>query len=353
MPRINPKNIVKSLSEIAAESNKTAAKGLDAFASREMEMVPKYLELASLNGKDRFSSINIHSITKSFGGYETNLSKTNVLKDLLAIGNENGSPLTKDEIIGFLNATSGMKPKEQRNVLSFVKTSKEFVPKDFSVEEYKKCFTYDKFKARYLKIYGDTPLAKALPDFLSDQSIRKSYDIAVENTIRIHSNPYYQKALNGDRINPADYILKHPNKGFIDAVSKSSDPEKLLGVINAVGVNNNTIAAAEDLLQLFNLSKNNIGLISDVARDFYPAEIKQIAEVLSSEMKAGAKQEVVEYMMLTSKFSDGRGLSSERYNILKALGINGKIKMLPLRTYMDAYNPMSKITGNYEGGKKR
>lgn len=353
MPRINPRNIVKSLSEIAAESNKPAAKGLDALASREMEMVPKYLELASFDGKDRFSSKDIHSITKSFGSYVTDLSKTDILKDLLTIGKECGSPLTGNEIIGFLNATSCMKQREQRNVLTFVKTAKEFVPKDFSVEEYKKSFPYDKFKARYLKIYGDTPLAKALPDFLSDKSIRKSYEIAVENTIRIHSNPYYQKALNGDRINPADYILKHPNKGFIDAVSKSSDPEKLLGVINAVGVNNNTIAAAEDLLQLFNLSKNNIGLISDLARDFYPAEIKQIAEVLSREMKAGAKQEVVEYMMITSKFSDGRGLSSERYNILKALGINGKIKMLPLRTYMDAYNPISKITGNYEGGKKR
>ena len=124
MVSINPKKVVKFCNDAASQSKISKGISQGISNSREMEMIPKYLELAVMKGSDRFTKKQITAITKGFQDYKTALSKTDLLKDLLAIGEKAGTPLSPEEFLGFLKATSSMKQLEQRNVLKFLRASK-------------------------------------------------------------------------------------------------------------------------------------------------------------------------------------------------------------------------------------
>ena len=90
--------------------------------ARELQMLPKYMELETVNGVNRFSQKEISELSKMFSEYDSELSKVDILKELLAAGKKKGMRLTPEMIKDFLEATSSMTEKEQQNVLKFLKT---------------------------------------------------------------------------------------------------------------------------------------------------------------------------------------------------------------------------------------
>lgn len=363
VPPINSsKRAARLVNEAISSSKLTKTASELALNARELEMVPKYLELASLNGADRFSKEQIKSITAHFRTYDTKLSKTDLLKDLLSIGSEQGKPLTSEEMEGFLNATSSMKQLEQRNVLKFLKAAKEKEGVKATKEAVKKSFPYEDFKARQVKSYDGSDWLKRNPDFLSDEQVRERYETAINNEIRIQSNRYYQQSLSNNQYTPAQYITRN-SKEFVETVAKVTDPEKFLTVIEETGVTSNVLACADALTDALKLSGGHVFFVNDLVRSFYPPEIKQIVEILSKDVKAGKGPDFGLYIVRNIEgYNLGTSLKSMRKQILKDLGLEDKINLLPLKTkyYEDVFpSPLhegrgKKLSdGNFERGKKK
>lgn len=362
MPPINSaKKAAQMISEAVSSSKVTRTASDIALSAREMEMVPKYLELASLKGTDRFSKEQISSITSHFRVYKTNLSKTDLLKDLLAIGAEKGTPLSAEEFAGFLNATSSMKQLEQRNVLKFLKAAKEKEGVKLTPESIKKAFPYEDFKVRQIKSYEGTDWLKRYPDFFEDKQVRERYETAVSNEMRIASNRYYQQSRT-NTLTPAQYITRN-SKEFVETVAKVRDPEGFLSLIEETGVTSNVLASADALTDALKLSSGNISLVNDLVKSFYPPEIKQIVETLFKEVKMGKGPDLKFYIgHYFEGYNSGTSLKSQRKRILKDLELEDKINLLPLKTkyYEDVFpSPMQEgrgkllSDGNFERGKKK
>ena len=266
--------------------------------ARELQMLPKYMELETVNGVNRFSQKEISELSKMFSEYDSELSKVDILKELLAAGKEKGMRLTPEMMKDFLEATSSMTGKEQQNVLKFLKS-------------------------------------------------------AAEN-IKLPENG--SKAAAIKELNAINYINKQ-NPGIVEAIGKCSDPETAAIIIKETGVNFHVSEALDALTEAYKLSGNKTTFPIDLTRAFYPSEIKQIIKTLIAE---GKLDKLKNYQTLTYDYyerslSATPSLSSQRRDILKHLEIKDKIKLLPLRQKEDVYSArhISKVSGNFERGKRR
>lgn len=366
MVSFNPKTAAKIYNEIASQTKPAKTAAELAQEARELSMIPKYLELASLKGKNRFNAQEVKGLTKNFESYETGLSKTDLLKDLLAIGSENGKTLNADEITGFLKATSSLNEKEQKNVLKFLKAAKEAdsTGEKITLDGIRKKFTFEEFKKHEIDINKDTEFVKRNPNFLSEKELQERYEVMVNNEYRIASNEYYNNARSINKTLVSEFITKNSNPIFIKAVAESKDPEVLAKIINETGVTDLVSASADSLVDAYKLSSGNMNLVTDLSRAFYPAESKEIVELLSKE----TGRDWSSYRGFTSRrHNDGldglvdSSLNSQRRTILKKLDLTGKIKLIQLGSYRDVYafSTNGSVRGNkisggsYERGKKQ
>lgn len=364
MVSFNPKNMSKLCKDVVPQPKAVKTAEELAIEARELEMVPKYLELASFQGHDRFNPEQIKGLAKSFKIYETGLSKTELVKELLAIGTEKGKPLTSKEITGFLHATSSMKMLEQRNVLKFLKAAKETEIEKVTPENIRKIYPYEDFKKREIARVEKYKWYTNDPNYTKEENLRSRYETLLNNELRLESNKYYSNARKVNKKPVSEYITGNDVR-FVRAVAKSKDPETLLVIVSNTGVHDVISASAEALVDAYKLSGGSLNLVLDLSRGFYPAETKQIVEILRKEADKGMERDWSRYFGQTvSNYLDntlgGPNLSSQRSAVLKELGLTGKVKLIPLGKYADAYpaSPLlgrgSRIAdGNYEGGKRK
>lgn len=346
MVHIDPKNVTKIVQEAASQ---TVAKSKTVL--RELEMIPTYLELATIKGAERFSSGDIKSITKHFEDFDTNLSRIDVLKELLSIGAEKGKPLSANELNGFLEVTSSMSSNEQKNILKFLKAAKEKEGGKVTYQGIREQFDFDKFKEKTLRFHRGTSL--------SETDIKLLYERAIDNEYRIASNEYYNKGRAVLKNPPAQFVTTSLNPDVTKTIANCEDPTTFLEVIERIGVSNGVLSSANDLTKIFRLSEGNPDIVRDLSVLFYPEEISQITKVFMSDSGINLKT----YEGLVGKsFSEAPNIKGNRGKFLKQFGIKDKVKLsqLYLRNYQDVYSNSpfglrgKRISGgNYEGGKKK
>lgn len=357
MVKITPTEISRMYSKAASVAENAGSKAGKAgknaselaIESRELQMIPKYLELASIKGQDRFNSKQITEITEGFKEFETTQSKTDVLKNLLSIGAEKGKPLSSDEIKGFLDVTSGMKKQEQNNVLKFLKKVKEFEEEQITAEALGKEFTYEKYREKQVELFKGLKLG--LPD---EKTLRSRFKDEFRRELELRKNKFFLSSLAVNKIPVEEQLLNGRNLPFVRAVAGASDMDALFDIVRLVGVNDNVCHSANALIDVMKAT-HCLNLITDLSRGFYPAETKQIAELVKKDVKNGKdfetyfSQTIPEYGSSVKRES----LSTQRRRVLVELGYNGKIKLLPLERYADITDVSTRVGGNFERGKRR
>lgn len=354
MVKITPTEISRMYSKAASVAENAGSKAGKnaselAMESRELQMIPKYLELASIKGQDRFNSKQITEITEGFKEFETTQSKTDVLKNLLSIGAEKGKPLSSDEIKGFLDVTSGMKKQEQNNVLKFLKKVKEFEKEQITAETLGKEFTYEKYREKQVELFKGLKLG--LPD---EKTLRSRFKDEFRRELELRKNKFFLSSLAVNKIPVEEQLLNGRNLPFVKAVAGASDMDALFDIVRVVGVNDNVCHSANALIDVMKAT-HCLNLITDLSRGFYPAETKQIAELIKKDVKNGKdfetyfSQTIPEYGSSVKRES----LSTQRRRVLVELGYNGKIKLLPLERYADITDVSTRVGGNFERGKRR
>ena len=329
--------------------------------SRELQMVPKYLECAKLFGKEgyRFNDAEVKELTSAFAKYETKLSVTDVLKELLTIGSEgNVKTLSIDEIKAFLKATSGMKNEEQKNVLNFLKVSRQDTPVKLTHAQLEAEYPYEQFKADRIALDKQYGISTA---HYTDEYFRKFYSGYLNNEFRIRTNPYYAAQLKSKEFVFSDHLLRNDSK-LIKAVSEVTDSKSLYEVLKIAGAGDNAIAASKDLVSLYKMSNENKNLIKDLATMFYPSEVKHIREAVEAEVEMKAKHAVIKRYSRPEEESKS-SLRTTRSKILSLLQMSDDVRLLPIRTAKNEDIYPSKqygnvrgrriAGGNYEHGKKK
>ena len=362
MVRLNPTKITSYLSDTASRVAKSASKSAEEL-TREMEMVPRYLEVAQLaTGEYRFNPEDIKVLRKAFGDFDTALCKSDVVKELLSIGLQKGKPLSIKEMTAFLKATSSMEPREQQNVLKFIKGLKEVETVKYDEAFVKKNFiSFEDYKAKSLESYPEY-YARMTPDEL-ERHFRDSYKAHFDSEIRmVRTSDYYRKI---HEKGPMDVttIIGVPGYNFVEGISKCSNPEVLSEIVMNLGPERfqRIKFVEQSLVDAYKLSGGNMSFVNDLLRGFYPAETKAIVKALKEDP---SKAEVLlktyrEHTSENPTVFDGN-LSTQRRAILKKLKLDGKIEMLPLNVKEDVFGPAVEwgkktriISGNYEGGKRR
>ena len=329
--------------------------------SRELQMVPKYLECAKLFGKEgyRFNDAEVKELTSAFAKYETKLSVTDVLKELLTIGSEgNVKTLSIDEIKAFLKATSGMKNEEQKNVLNFLKVSRQDTPVKLTHAQLEAEYPYEQFKADRIALDKQYGISTA---HYTDEYFRKFYSGYLNNEFRIRTNPYYAAQLKSKEFVFSDHLLRNDSK-LIKAVSEVTDSKSLYEVLKIAGAGDNAIAASKDLVSLYKMSNENKNLIKDLATMFYPSEVKHIREAVEAEVEMKALHAVIKRYSRPEEESKS-SLRTTRSKILSLLQMSDDVRLLPIRTARNEDIYPSKeygsvrgrriAGGNYEHGKKK
>lgn len=329
--------------------------------SRELQMVPKYLECAKLFGKEgyRFNDAEVKELTSAFAKYETKLSVTDVLKELLTIGSEgNVKTLSIDEIKAFLKATSGMKNEEQKNVLNFLKVSRQDTPVKLTHAQLEAEYPYEQFKADRIALDKQYGISTA---HYTDEYFRKFYSGYLNNEFRIRTNPYYAAQLKSKEFVFSDHLLRNDSK-LIKAVSEVTDSKSLYEVLKIAGAGDNAIAASKDLVSLYKMSNENKNLIKDLATMFYPSEVKHIREAVEAEVEMKAQHAVIKRYSRPEEESKS-SLRTTRSKILSLLQMSDDVRLLPIRTARNEDIYPSKeygsvrgrriAGGNYEHGKKK
>lgn len=353
MVKINPTDVASYLGKATKKVSQAVSKSSEEI-SRELEMVPKYLEIAELpNGEYRFSPEDIKSLTKAFGEFDTALSKTDIVRDLIAIGSKKGEQLSIREMTTFLKTTSSMEPQEQQNVLKFIKGLKEVETVKYDVDFVKQNFIkYDDFKARELELSSD--YYRGLSPAKQEERIQDAYQRAYNNEMRMVTTSDYYRKIHERAPMDITQILGAPGYKYADAIGKCPEPEILANVVVNLGPKNfHRIKFLEPtLVDAYKLSDGNMNFVNDLLRGFYPSEAKAIVSALKAEPK-NVETLLNAYKGHTIEDTSfyNYDLSSIRRDILKELKVYDKVTMLPLQVKEDAMRHV--VSGNYEGGKKR
>jgi len=345
--------VVNKITSSTSDIMKCTVKHLPELAEaspRDMQIVSRYLELASVKGKDRFNPAQVTELLDTFSKYDTKASKIDLIKDLLNIGARKGEVLSPKEITDFLEVTSGLEAKEQENVIKFMKALKERDTVKFDLDYIKKHNSYDDFKKAEMereKNFGIKPSNETL--------MRDKYKWHIQQEISLSQNAHYASRHSDGPVNTSSLISKN-NEAFVKkGVAGCDDPEALAQIVSKTGINNVVTYSSQDIVDLYKLSGSNIDLAQDLTRAFYPPEVKQIAELLK---KSGKKADVLKnYKPHTIKnYNDGvkrKSLSTQRAEVLRALGLTGKVKMLPLGYKADVFQFGKISSGSFEQGKRR
>lgn len=340
MTTINTINFIK----YSTLSQQTSFKGFSKTEAREYQMIPKYLELAKVGEKYRFNEKEIKQISDEFKYYATNHCVTDILKKLLNVGMETNNPLSTQEIIGFLDATNNMKKIEQLNVLQFLNAAKTDEGREITLESLKKSYPYEQFKMRHIKLAKDKYPHILVTPKTTEKELKSIYEISIKNRLTTMSKNYHKNDFAINKCPISEYVTKN-NKTAIYTISKSIDPEKLFSVVKETGFTNTVVAAANALVIMYKLGGENKDVVVDLARGFYPAEIKQIADYMMDKSRNTGQiilpelQNYVERTLktydLVQKTFDMPKLSTQRRNVLNEMGLQDEIKLHPLENYQD------------------
>ena len=294
-------NLFYSNYRLMAKVENEPAGILDDIA-REMQMVPKYLELAASNGEYRFNESEIDVLTRTFRRRTSYGARpVPIIKYLLDIGKEKGNMLSANEIKDFFEATiHGYDKNGQDRIMRFMKALKE----------------------------GQTSAKECSAGILTDN---KSF---------YNNNP-----------NVTSDFVSSANSLFTRGISQCERPESLARVAEITGNSNNVASAANSLAELYDLSNGNAALILDLKRSFNSDEIIQIVSKLKD-----SNFDYTTYVLPLSRRDYGcvtkASFSSQRNGILKKLELKGQIKLDRLPEYFDVMSTRM-LKGNFEAGKKR
>lgn len=330
-PRVRIQRGATKITEEEIAANKGVRRTANQYIrkSTEEQIYSNYLQLATLNGKSRFRSKQTFGIVNTLNWYQTTQDKTTLLKEILSIGTEHGTPLKASEIKGYLSVTSGMTEKEQNNVLDFLRMSKEFVEEGVSEKELRKIYSYQGFRDQNFGLVADA--SEQTQDYvlhtLYDKEILKKY--AEKNqkfytTQMAQSSPTLSEALTNER-----------NLPLVRAVAKADDIQSMFSLVRILGVNETVMHSANSLTDILKLTGNG-NLVMDLSKAFYPAEIKQIAQALKTQANSGGLlKRQIEYVgnydsnKYITKGKKGF-LSTTRSEILDELGLSGKVKLISM-----------------------
>ena len=328
------------------------------FISREMQMVPKYLECAKAKAGDlyRFNTKQVDEITSACSTYETRLSITDVVKDLLAIGSEgNCKQLSSEEMVGFLNSTSGMKQFEQKNVLRFLKAAQEDMPAKITPEYLREQNPYEAFRRSCVMLEKNDPeTSKRGLGVYDETSIKERYESFIISEYKVLTNPYYASSRSPQKLPFVNYVVNN-NKEIVSKIAKCHEPEALYNVFKHAGLNPNVLEASDDLVKLYVMSKGNKYLIRDLGRAFFPEEINAITVALEKEVKQNAASKYYNHVS-----SSKPSLEYSRSSLMILLDMDDTVRLSPLprRKISDVYSGgpgrgSNILGGNYERGKKK
>ena len=363
MVKLNPTKITSYLGDVTNRVLKSASKSAEEL-TREMEMVPRYLEVAQLaKGEYRFNPEEIKALTKAFGDFDTALCKSDVVKELLAIGLQKGEPLSIKEMTAFLKSTSSLEAKEQQNVLKFMKKMKEVDVVEYDFDYVSKNFTLENFRKKHFASYAEWHKKHmGWEDEKIEKEFAKYYESARLNEFNLVKYEHYRK-VNSVRPMELSQILTTRGYNFAEGIGKCDAPEILAEIVKNLGPERfQRIQFIEQaLVDAYKLSGGNMSFVNDLMRGFYPAEAKAIVRVLKEDPKKA------EALLKTYKAHTGenptvfdKSLSTQRREMLKELQLQDKIDTLPLEVKEDVFGPPNLlggknriISGNYEGGKRR
>jgi len=362
MVSINPSKLVAKAYDCLPKPVAKVGDTLSETVSKDIEMVAKRLELATLkDGADRFNQQDIKTITKALSEYKTEASVYDLSKEILAIGSQKGEAMSVKEITDFLEATSGMKPEEQQKVLKFINGLKSQDKVEYNKDYIMKTWNFEDFKEQYLE---------GLPDWHShkngvdDETLMKLFNDQRNREIELTKYSSFKEDFKTGPVNSSLYVSKNMASLVKEGILKCDDPETLGELIVKLKVGQydmNITYASQDLIDAYKLSGKNEYFTQDIIRGFYPAEVKEIVATLKAKGKLSPENfKDYKWNRTRKKNNDGTGdqsLAYQRRLVLKSLGINDEIKLLPLETHQDLYagqNRGTKITGgNFERGKRK
>lgn len=314
--------------------------------SRELQMVPMYLELAKLNENYRFTASEIAEITDLVKTYGSEIPATDLIKQLLNIGVEKGEPLSTQELKNFLQTTAVMDKEEQNKVITFIKTFKEqdLIKEDTDRSSERQ--TFEQFKSEVAA--GNDSFLKEMPE----KRLWEFYFNRIRRELNYINYKSYTSQL--DVLSPRDIsrFINLSNLGFVYSVARCEKPEIIAEIVQKIGLVPELAMIPNDLIQAYELSKGNKGLIEDLTIGFYPSEAKQIVSKLVARKDT---QDLSEYCpeINASSYRNPCGfnydLAEQRRKILATLGLTGQIDLLPLQTC----KRINIVSGSFEQGKRQ
>mgnify|MGYP007077600504 CR=1 FL=1 len=330
-PRVRIQRVATRVTEEEIAANKGVKRAANQYTRKtsEEQIYSNYLQLARLNGKTRFRLKQTSGIAQTLNWYQTTQDKTSLLKEMLSIGLEHGTPLKASEIKGYLSVTSGMTGKEQNNVLDFLRRAKEFVEEKYSMDDLKKQLPYSKFRDLNLELVaGDTEKTQ-------EHVLRNLYEKTMKKQYSLKNQTFFLSSKSSPSLNISEALTNGLNMPLVNAVAKTDDVQAIFDLIRFTGMNQTVVHSLDPLLDILKVSGGNGNIIMDLSTAFYPAEIKQIAAILKKEAQNGSVKNLKLYEGVSSSgkiLANGEKgfLSTQRNEILKDLGLSGKIKLISM-----------------------
>lgn len=363
MVKINPTKITSYLSDTASRVSKSVSKSAEEI-TREMEMVPRYLELATLaKGEYRFTPDDINVLTKAFGEFDTALCKSDMVKELLSIGLKKGEPLSVKEMTAFLKTASSLEPQEQENVIKFMRKIKEVEVVNYDEAYVTKNFTLENFRKKHFKSYAEWHTKHMGWDSETiEKEFVKYFEGQKTNEFNLVRYDYYRK-INSTRPMDLSQILTARGYNYTEGIGKCDSPEILAEIVKNLGPKKfQKIQFLEQtLVDAYKLGNGNMDFVNDLLRGFYLSEAKAIVRILKENPKK-AEEILNTYKAHTDDNPTvfDKSLSTLRREMLKELQLQDRIDPLPLGVKEDVFGPPNLeggknriISGNYEGGKRR
>ena len=313
--------------------------------SRDMQMAPKYLELAVYKGHDRFNPAEIAELTDLIKTYGSEISAVDLVKGLLNMGVENDNPLSAGEIKDFLLTTPLLDKAGQMKVMRFMQTIKESDKAEYTLESVRKNNSFEKFKEEVQN--GDNMFLEGL----SEKELRECYNDAVKHKINYVKYMSYAGEFEISPQNISRYI-NPKNQEFVYSVAKCKKPELLAEIVQTTGAVPELAIVPDELVQIYELSEKNAGLVQDLVIGFYPDEIQDIVSELVKRQNGKYLSKYHPQLPATEyyrPFLSPLNLSSKRKDILQILGLSELVYLAPI----ERNRRIVIVDGSFEQGKRR
>lgn len=312
--------------------------------NREMEMIPKLLELATnKRGFDRFSLQEMQEMTDIFAQYVSGTYKPDFLKSMLVIGNQKGDLLSFKEIKAILRMTSKLTSVEQNNILGFVKYLKEREYPEYNAEYILKHHTYEKYKGDY-------------DESIPEELIKKAYENVSRRELEIVSSSAHREYLTQKAPKIDKYFADENWSVVRKGVASCNQPEILAEIVLKTGMHTGLSATANYLVAAYNMSEGNMGFVLDLNNCFSK---KEMAEILSGLEEKKSVNLINYYPVSVMKNNTNYSLRKislnvARKEIINKLDLADRIKPREIyNNYVDVMHTGMVYNGNFERGKRR